>query len=363
MAAEVGALEGVGVAQVDDLPGVWKPETMAAPGSQVYDVLALHNDGTGFLDFSSPAIGYSCEHFRWSLNAPGELRISGARVHRYQLNGLDIVDSPSTLDAVVSFSVQTEHTRFGRRTHILRTDSCPWTSVADPAKVATQRYLVHEMTYATFHAPCFAIAEEEGDRVFRGKALSAFLAKQLKGRRIPVGKMQRVFLGASYFRGVKVGGQSLGLSVNWDWDLQKWWLRVNPPTIAGKAEVDELCDTLREILASVDGLRDLEWHAGDSGDQNELYSVTFTNMTDPSAEPSAGQYHLRANWAAESETHALDQALPWAAGFNHRGGLPPHGVRVGADELRQDATVVPCKEINLEGYVAAFNKHCRQRRA
>ena len=349
------------MAQVDDLLGAWKPESMAAPGSQVYDVLALHKDGTGFLDFSSPETAYSCEHFRWSLNALGELRLRGARVHRYKSNGSDIVDSPSTLDTVVSFSVQTEATRFGRRTQVLRMGVCPWTSVAELARVATQRYLVHEMTYATFQAPCFALAEEANDRVFRGKALSEYLAKRLEERRLVVGEMQQVFMGACYFRGVEVGGQPLGLSVNWDWDLEKWWLGVNPPTIGGKAEVEELCDILRDILNNVNGLHDLEWHAGELGDQNEVYSVTFTNMADPAAEPAAGQYHLRANWSASSEAHALAQALPWAVGFNHRGGLPPHGVRVSAEELRLQATVVPCKEINLEGYVAAFNIHRRQR--
>jgi hypothetical protein len=360
VAAEVAGVEGGGVAQVDDLLGTWKPESMAVPDSEVYDLLTFHKDGTGFLDFSSPETGYFCEHFRWSLNSTGELQLRGARVQRYKPNGSNLADSPSTVRADVAFSVRTEQTGFGRHTQVLRTGPCPWSALADPASVATQRYLVHEMTYATFHAPCFALAEEANDCTFRGKALSAYLAKRLRARRISVGKMQRVFMGACYFRKVEVSGQPLGLSVNWDWDLQKWWLRVSPPTIGGKAEVEELCDILREILQSVDGIHDLDWQIGER-DQNELYSVTFTNMTDPSAEPAAGEYHLRANWVAGSEAEALDQALPWAVGFNNRGALPPHGVRVSAESLRDQATVVLHKEIDLEGYVAAFNRH-RSRR-
>ena len=346
--------------QVDNLLGSWKPDSMAAPGAQVYDVLTFHNDGTGFLDFSSPETRYFCEHFRWSVNAVGHLHLRGTRVHRYKPNGTDIVDSPSTLNADVSFDVRTEHTRFGRETRVLRIGTCPWSAVADPASVATHRYLVHEAACATFRAPGFALAEEANDRVFRGKALSAYLAKQLTARGFPVGEMQRVFFGACYFRGVDVGGQPLGLSVNWDWDLQSWWLGVNPPALGGKAEVDELGDILREILSRVEGLHDLKWHTGGPWERGELYTVTFTNMADPSAEPAAGQYHLRTNWSASSEVEALEKALPLALGFNHRGGLPPHGVCVSAEELRQHATVMPCQEINLEGYVAAFNKHRRQ---
>src|SRR5262245_45022518 len=126
--------------QVDNLLGSWKPESMAAPGAQVYDVLTFRNDGTGFLDFSSPETRYFCEHFRWSVNAVGHLHLRGTRVHRYKPNGTDIVDSPSTLNADVSFSVRTEHTRFGRETRVLRIGTCPWSAVADPASVATHRY-------------------------------------------------------------------------------------------------------------------------------------------------------------------------------------------------------------------------------
>jgi hypothetical protein len=348
------------MARVADLLGVWKPETIAVPASHVYDVLAFHNDGTGFLDFSSPETGYFCEHFRWSSDSPGKLRLRGARVHRFKASSSDIVDCPSTLDAVVSFSVRTEQTRFGRRTQVLCMGPCPWSAVAHPIRVATERYQVHKMIYATFHAACFELEEEVHDRVFRGKALSAFLGEQLEARRLRVGDVERVFMGACYFRDVEVDGQQLGLSVNWDFDLQKWWLRVSPPTVGGKAEADELCDILREILNRVDGLGDLEWHTGEQ-DNKEVYSVTFTNMADPSADPAAGEYHLRTNRGAQSEEEALEQVLPWVLGLNSRGGLPPHGVRVSAEELRRQATVMPCKEVNLDGYVAAFKKHRRRR--
>jgi hypothetical protein len=204
------------MSSVNDLRGVWKPETMAVPDTQVYDVLTFHADGTGFLDFSSRESGYFCEHSRWSLHAPGELRFRGARVHRYKSNGMDVVDSPSTLNADVSFSVRTEHTKSGRQTQILQLRTCPWFTVANSASVATERYLVSDAVYATFRAACFVLAEEADDRVFRGKALSVFLAEQLTARQIPVGEIQRVLMGACFCRGIEVGGQTLGLSINWD---------------------------------------------------------------------------------------------------------------------------------------------------
>src|SRR5262249_21327633 len=183
-----------------------------------------------------------------------------------------------------------------------------------------ERYQVHEMIYATFQAPCFVLEEEVHDRVFRGKALSAYLGEQLQARRMRVGDVERVFMGACYFREAEVGGLQLGLSVNWDWDLQKGWLRVSPRTVGGKAEAEELCDILREILNRVDGLGELEWHTGGQDDK-EVYSVTFTNMADPSADPAAGEYHLRTNRGAQSEEEALEQVLRWVLGLNSRGGL------------------------------------------
>jgi hypothetical protein len=246
--------------QAKALLGVWKPETMAAPGSQVYDILAFQCDGTGFLDFSSPETKYFCEYFRWSLDSPGELRLRGERIQR--LNTFDPVnvEQPSTLDAIVSFSIRTEQTNVGRQTQVLRMGTCPWSALANPLCVATERYQVHEPTYATFQAPCFVRKSEAGDTVFRGKALSAYLAKQLKARHLPVGPMVRVFMGACYYREVEVGGQFLGLSVNWDWDLQAWWLQISPPSIGGKAEAEELGNMVQQILEGVDDLHDLKWH-------------------------------------------------------------------------------------------------------
>jgi hypothetical protein len=81
-------------------------------------------------------------------------------------------------------------------------------------------------------------------------------------------------------------------------------------------------------------------HATPMPPPSDLYQVTFTNMTDPAAEPAAGQYRLRAVIAGDSEAAALDWAIPWALSFNSRGGLPPHGVQVSAEELRRRAVLV-----------------------
>ena len=96
--------------------------------------------------------------------------------------------------------------------------------------------------------------------MFRGKALSDYLAKQLEARHVPVGEMLEVFLGCCYHRDVEVGRQKLGMAVNWDRDLQSWWLRVSPPPIGRKVEAEALCDILQDSLEGVDGLHHLEWH-------------------------------------------------------------------------------------------------------
>jgi hypothetical protein len=244
----------------EGLLGVWKPETMHASGEQLYDVLVFKEDGTGFLDYSSPSTEYVNEELRWSSSAPGELRLRGERLRRFTADRTGIIEQPSTLDAIVSFSIRTEHTSAGRCTRVLRMGACPWSGLSDPSCVATRRYQAHEAAYATFVAPCFLLKEEANDPTFRGKALSGYLAKQLETRQLPVGEMLRVFMGCCYHRDVEVGGQQLGMAVNWDRDLQAWWLRVSPPPIGGKAEAEELCGILREILERVDGIHDLAWH-------------------------------------------------------------------------------------------------------
>jgi hypothetical protein len=75
--------------------------------------------------------------------------------------------------------------------------------------------------------------------------------------------MTEVFMGCCYYRGVEVGGQELGLAVNWDEDLQEWWVAVHPPRVGGDAEAEDLCRMVHEALADVVGLRGLEWHTAD----------------------------------------------------------------------------------------------------
>jgi hypothetical protein len=245
--------------QAEDLLGVWRPDTMYAPGAQLYDVLVFKEDGTGFLDFCNPDTAYVNEQFQWTVSAPGQLQLRGLRIQRFNADRTGIVEMPSTLSAVVSFSIRVEPTSAGRSTHVLRMGSCPWSALADPSGVATCRYLAHEAAYATFRAPCFQ-DREAGNSVFRGKVLSIYLAQQLQARHLRVGEMLEVFLGCCHHRDVEVGGLKLGVAVNWEPDLHCWWLRVSPPPVGGKVEAEELCALLAEILERVDGLHDLKWH-------------------------------------------------------------------------------------------------------
>lgn len=243
-----------------DLLGVWAPPAMYTPGSGLYDILSFKEDGSGFLDFADAQTPYFNEQFRWSLPEPGKLRLRGERIQSFKAGGSATVERPSTLDAVVSFRLRIKATEYGRRTEVLHMDACPWSALPDPARVAVERYHAHEATYVTFRAPCFELADEAGDQIFRGKALSDFLAERLTAKRLEVGERCRVFLGACYARRVQIGGLSLGLSVNWDQARSEWWVCVRPPPVGGKVEMEDLCETLRDILTPVDGLTDLAWH-------------------------------------------------------------------------------------------------------
>jgi hypothetical protein len=249
------------MATAADLLGVWKPEAMADPGTKVFDVLVFKEDGDGFLDFSDPQTEYFCEQFRWSIDPPNRLRLRGYLLKRFNADRTGVVEGESSLDAGVSFSVRTEHTRAGRRTQVLRMGTCPWSGLSNHALVGTCRYQCHDATYATFQAPCFELEEEAREITFRGKALSDHLAEQLERRRVPVGERYEVFMGCCYHRSVTVGGQKLGLSVNWDRELHEWWVCVHPPAMGGKAEADELVALLDDILRRVGGLQGLEWHS------------------------------------------------------------------------------------------------------
>jgi len=245
--------------ETQDLLGVWKPQTMSAPGTPVYDVLVIKEDGSGFLDFSDPETEYFCEEFRWSIASTGRLWLRGERVRQFNAGRTGVVERESRLDAGVSFSIRTEHGKVGRHAQVLRMGTCPWSALSNHSRVATRRYQCHAATYATFQAPCFSL-EEEGTSVFRGKALSEYLAQQLERCRLRVGPMMEVFMGCCYHRDVQFSGQQLGLAVNWDRDLQEWWLRVSPPPLGGKVESQELVILLDDILKRVGGLHDLQWH-------------------------------------------------------------------------------------------------------
>ena len=119
------------MAEAEDLLGVWKPDTMYAPGVQLYDVLVFKEDGTGFLDFSNPDTDYFNEQFRWSLNSLGELQLRGDRIQRFNADRTGIVERPSTLDTVVRFNIRTEHSLGCRLSQVLRTGTCPWSAIAD----------------------------------------------------------------------------------------------------------------------------------------------------------------------------------------------------------------------------------------
>jgi hypothetical protein len=244
----------------EDLPGVWMPPARGKPEERSYDVLVFHADGTGFLDFSDPPAPYCCETFRWFVVGPGRLRLLGERVRCINEDGTGQRERGSALDALVEFTVRTESTEAGRATRVLRLPPLPWTGAARPGRVATRRFRHAAPRYATFRARCFQLPEEAGRGVFRGKALSAYLAERLGARHVPVGEMFEVFMGACYSRTVQLGGQELWLAVNWDEELQEWWVAVHPPQAGGEAEAEDLCRMVHEALAEVDGLRRLEWH-------------------------------------------------------------------------------------------------------
>ena len=94
--------------------------------------------------------------------------------------------------------------------------------------------------------------------------------------------------------------------------------------------------------------------------RDDVYWVSFTNVTDLSVAPAPGQYFLGTQWKATSAAEALEAAIPWALG--HQPGLPPHGIRVSEEELRRQATVIPDREAYHEGYWEALNRRRQQRR-
>jgi hypothetical protein len=94
--------------------------------------------------------------------------------------------------------------------------------------------------------------------------------------------------------------------------------------------------------------------------KDDGFWVTFTNMTDLAAEPGAAQYCLGTYQEARSAAEALDAAIPWALGVMSRVGLPPHGIRIGAEELRTQASVLPDREVFYDGLAVALKRHRQQ---
>lgn len=93
---------------------------------------------------------------------------------------------------------------------------------------------------------------------------------------------------------------------------------------------------------------------------DDLYHVSFTNRTDLSVEAAPGEYFLGTTQKANSERAALVAALHWAIGVRDRVGLPPHGLRIEEEELRNNAIVIPDRVAFHEGYWETLALRLRQ---
>jgi len=124
--------------------------------------------------------------------------------------------------------------------------------------------------YATFGAPCFVLEEESTDSTFRGQALSDYLARQLKARRVSVGPRRKVYFGACYYRVVKLRGRELGVGVNAEEDAEGWWLRIDRPADGDAALGEELHRLVDDILRGTPGLHGLRWQTEEEWRQEPL---------------------------------------------------------------------------------------------
>ena len=144
-------------------------------------------------------------------------------------------------------------------TRVLRFPRPPWAGMAD-------RYLFYRgdvPMHATFQAPGFERDDEPANDTFRGKALSDYLARQLKARRVRVGPRRRVYFGACYYLWVEIRSRSLGLAVNAAEDGPGWWLRLDRPAEGGAVELVELQRHVDDILRGIPGLHGLAWQTED----------------------------------------------------------------------------------------------------
>lgn len=242
------------MATVQDLLGVWRGSTMCDTRLRSYDVLVFKEDGGGFLDLYLPAEGFT-ELFRWSVEPPDLLRLEGAQLLRANPDRITFEEMKTTLNTVVPFSIHEEDIETLGPMRVLRFGARPWPGMSD-------RHLFYHRDiprYATFQAPCFVLESEPPGSVFRGQALSDYLAQQLQSRHLPVSPMQEVFFGACYYRTVEVRGTVLGLAVNANEEPAGWFMRIDRPTLGGTVEAEELHRLLDDILRGVEGLHGLQW--------------------------------------------------------------------------------------------------------
>src|SRR5262245_28178067 len=260
-----------------ELVGQWQGEMMVAPGARSYEVLMFHQDGTGFLDLYYNGSGFG-EQFRWSVEPSAGLRLEGSRLMQLDPEHGTHTELATTLDTVVPFSVAEEDIGTRERMRVLRFAIRPWPGMSDCYRF----YRMDLPMYATFVAPCFVLKEGEADAIFRGQALSDYLARQLKARRIAVGPRRKVYFGACYYRVVKMQGRELGLAVNAEEDAEGWWLRIDRPAEDGTALLVELHRLLDDILRGVPGLHSLRWQTEEEWRQDPLPP---TDEPRPGSEP------------------------------------------------------------------------------
>jgi hypothetical protein len=227
----------------DQLLGVWNGSSMLDPSAGSYDVLVFNADGTGFLDLYTTAPGFT-ECFLWELEPAGVHLVGQRRAYPNTTTGR--IEEPSPLNALTAFSIHGG---------VLRLAARPW-----PGMSEHYRYHRRDIPmYATFQARTFLCPDEAAEIIFRGTALSDFLARRLRAHGYPVTARHKVYFGACYYRTVTVRGTDLGFGVNANEDGPGWWLRIDRPQFGGESEAEELYRVLDGILDGVEGLRGLRW--------------------------------------------------------------------------------------------------------
>jgi hypothetical protein len=239
------------MATASDFFGIWRGDAMFVPDSQIYEMLVFRSDGIGFLDYY--VAGRGCAHyFRWSVTPDG-LDFAGYRPPHEVVRPEHA--SVSVANTFIPFRIETEEIDSGRVRCLTLANS-----VVTGAS-SRFRYGGDGPAYATFQADCFP--RQPDTRLFQGEAVAQYLADQLRHQGIDVGEVNRVFLGACHYFVVDVAGHQLGIGANWDKELDSWMLWIDPPIQGTGDEVEALCQMLRPILESVDGLHNLEWHHDD----------------------------------------------------------------------------------------------------